>query len=1239
MRLFERLKDKAQKAFSNFTGNVQALTNYDTRQDWFRPVGQQVSNVTQNIGRTLFNSTPIGQTYQGIKQTPQILDYIKKATAGTQPSDYWFLSTQPKSEAIQRNQAPTGINIQPVGNEVRDYFSNVGQSALNTIESAARLTPPYQAYRAVTNQPSTALSDIWNLGTNALSTRYQMSPIAPIMGATWGGVKEARQGGNIEDILQAQRSGVIEQPGFGEAFSDDPKTQNILNLAYLAFAIGQQPARAKLKEIGVDVNKLNNAYSTLGIKPGTSPKQARQAYLNLAQTSHPDIGGTEQAMSEINKAYQAIEKSGGLSRFLSGLGLGGIKNISQPISGLLPSNVGETPIQPLTQSIESILQSPTPPAPPTPKSKSAIITQPTQTLDSLPAFAPTGKTGLGRTWDALTTSSKRVIEKSGPAGKKIVDILNTTNEEVDLTTGKQISQMKMSLDDLNKQEKLTFADAVEGKIEPISDKQKQAIETWNQISKDIYNRAQEQGLDIGFIEQYFPHHVILENKGQTKGSLGRRGQRRYGNLEMARQTDAPYDKDPSVLLDYIKKANQRIIEVKNYGKADEKLYKLANKTKDPAQTAQYLDQILRKNQGSELDELSQGILSYNTITKLKPTTSILNLTQNLSTLLRTDPESMFKATAKIITNPQEAIHNAIKAGELDARSERILQDYAGSGNLASKWIRFIGMEGTEKFNRIIAVNAGMDYFNKLNKQALAGNKAALREIERLGMKVNDNSIKAGRKVSQETQFATEPGELPYGWKTALGKILAQFKSFAYKQTGFVINQTKRVWSEANKGNFKPFINALMAYGLAAPIVGEVVADAKALFANKKRDTKGTKRYLENMLAATSLGLLDEIGALTGKYGEKGVIGTLFGPTVSDIVGVGETIANIGSDDKYDRRKAYRNILKPIPLVGQTIANTIVPNSYIDNLLGPNVGLGESDKQTYQDIKSVSPQKAEVFKQARQAERDQKDKGFFENLFSNKDEFDLAQTPTTREEAEEYKKRVLEMIKAGALPDPEIINNALFSGKKATSNTFEDRKEVYSELYKILGDEEFPLPEAVENQILEAAGANKKDYEFYKLSKVDQTSRLERLLPILGDLSDPENFKELALLRRRVGGNEVLSNGMIDDLYRYGLISKSQKNFLKNLQYDELKQEFYGKKSGSGSGKLSYSQLAKIYKPIAPKFEKIDVIDGSTSKIIDLIAQIDAANKPNKMQRTIDEILAGPKINTQGSEELWFIPAS
>ena len=49
-------------------------------------------------------------------------------------------------------------------------------------------------------------------------------------------------------------------------------------------------------------------YEILGVRPDASPEVIQAAYRTLARSLHSDVGGSDEAMTELNKAYEAVKR-------------------------------------------------------------------------------------------------------------------------------------------------------------------------------------------------------------------------------------------------------------------------------------------------------------------------------------------------------------------------------------------------------------------------------------------------------------------------------------------------------------------------------------------------------------------------------------------------------------------------------------------------------------------------------------------------------------------------------------------------------------------------------------------------------------------------------------------------------------------------------------------------------------------------------------------------------------------
>lgn len=837
------------------------------------------------------------------------------------------------------------------------------------------------------------------------------------------------------------------------------------------------------------------------------------------------------------------------------------------------------------------------------------------------------------------------LSDSGEAGKEITRLYKNTANTIDKTAGSLKSSFEQTLKGLSKEEINSFADYIEGRKQIDSPAVQQAVDTYKSIVDPLRQQALEAGLDVGYIENYFPHKINPQNierelvnagvdpvaaRRRASAFLNRAKERKASFLEFSREfPELDYDKSAKVVFDYIDNAVRRIEHVKNFGKDDSILYQLASQTSDPSQAARSVDFLLEKGDWATAqtgEDVSRLIRSIQTVIKLNPLTSLLNLTQNVNTLAKTDSPSFFRGLAGVISDPDSFYRRATELGEIDPNTVKIFgQDFENSST-TGKYIKLIGMYGTERFNRVMAVAAGENYGRKLLDQANQGSEAAIREIKRLGFdwkpgmtadEVNTFLDDIAKKVSQATQFSAPKGELPITWNSPLGKIITQFRSFAYQQTKLVRDETRRAVSEIAKGNPKPLMNDLIAVGIAAPIVGEIVADIRSVVTNKKRkDMTAIERYVDNIKQGTSLGLIDSLSGL--QYGTAGVIGTIGGVTASDLYkGAKATSDVVSGVSNYDQEKSFADNIDPenttrrfalqnIPTIGRTLSNTFVDNAGIDNLFGGvNEGLTKDKKETYNLLKQTSPDAAQKYKENNQYLDQKGGKSFLSNILGgNKEQESIFSEGMTKAEFSEAKKQVNEVLDNGGIPLESDIKAALFRDKDINSSSIQERTDIYKAINTALENEDYT--DEQKQAIIQASGADPKNVEYYSMAAKDVDVKLqEEIIPKLDQMSDEDAFVYLMQARRVIGGKQLLTSTMITYLYERDYISKDQKDALNATKYDEIKDEFYLTKSyggGGGSKKLSYAQALKAFQVDIPKYSRLKSMDllfsspGESSKV-------------------------------------------
>ena len=128
------------------------------------------------------------------------------------------------------------------------------------------------------------------------------------------------------------------------------------------------------------------------------------------------------------------------------------------------------------------------------------------------------------------------------------------------------------------------------------------------------------------------------------------------------------------------------------------------------------------------------------------------------------------------------------------------------------------------------MNAGRFYATELAQTVKAtggtgtSGRFALRRLKELGITTrgltnalktgkipDDELLRAGNKVVSDSQFRTGTLDLPLFWKSDIGRVVSQFKTFMFRQSVFV---KKSIIDEANRGNLKPLATFISASELA-----------------------------------------------------------------------------------------------------------------------------------------------------------------------------------------------------------------------------------------------------------------------------------------------------------------------------------------------------------------------------------------------------------------------------------------
>lgn len=406
--------------------------------------------------------------------------------------------------------------------------------------------------------------------------------------------------------------------------------------------------------------------------------------------------------------------------------------------------------------------------------------------------------------------------------------------------------------------------------------------------------------------------------------------RRFGSLEFSRELDLPFwDPNPKrVIPKFIKGANNRLEEIRLLGQNNEIAKKLISDIGESGLDQSTARDIFKAWSGTEDvkdafgfigPKASQALRNFQVVSKLG-LAPVANASQSTLTAIKTGVGNTAKAIGQSFTKGGQEFANRTGA-VLDSSLEQLMRESAGSGGVGSKFLKAIGFTATEKFNRVVAANAGKNYVKQMANKLLKNpsDRLARRALSELrinpetviknGGLLFDDLLKAGSGIVRKTQFKSGVLDLPLFFNSPEGKILTQFKTFAFNHTKFI---KEAILEETARGNFEPMIRAIALM----PVVGEGVGDVRAVLTGRKRDKKGLERIAENMANVGGLGILTDIWN-SARY--KNLAGFFTGPTFSTLseFGQGAVQAAEGNADPL-----VKSTLRQVPVAGPLLKNLL-----------------------------------------------------------------------------------------------------------------------------------------------------------------------------------------------------------------------------------------------------------------------------------------------------------------------------
>jgi len=626
------------------------------------------------------------------------------------------------------------------------------------------------------------------------------------------------------------------------------------------------------------------------------------------------------------------------------------------------------------------------------KNKNDLLEAVKATPETIPDddFVLPKEIGIGRkVWRAVGRSGGKELRKQGQAGRRLAKDLESQRKAADMLKGHWQNKLEDAMEGLTGKERIEAGEVQEGLRSSGNPKVSEAARKLGLLLDEIGERAELSALDIRTPDgkavpfkrrkNYFPRiHDLdkltkakhrtralkyLVETGQAKnladadrmleGYLKGKGERRAGNLENARILDLPdYEKDPlKAVGKYIDGAARRLTESDTFGKKDELAKNLIEKVRREGGDWRYAQEVFdlmvgTKKYKSKLVDLAS---KFNIVTKLD-LSFITNATQPVNTAVKTGVVNTLDAILKTyVTDRKGSLRFAREAGTVEAPATMGKEGGLSIGRVMETILTPFSY--VEKKNRVSAAVAGKLYAEKLTKKILKNptNAQAIRQLKSLG--IDAERILAEGKITPEdilgaayentkaTQFKVDAIDVPPAWKTNIGRLLTQFRSFSFRQTIFVRDE---VLKEARHGNFLPMIR-LIALGVPASFVASSVRNA--ITGRNLDEDNLDVRKLDNYLKAVGTIPTDLItqgefiyDTFKNPYASPlkktiRVGSSLLGPTFGEAGGLMLALSSIGDVKKANQHlpkgkkpgdpylELKRKGASYIPFVGEYLKNT------------------------------------------------------------------------------------------------------------------------------------------------------------------------------------------------------------------------------------------------------------------------------------------------------------------------------
>jgi hypothetical protein len=577
------------------------------------------------------------------------------------------------------------------------------------------------------------------------------------------------------------------------------------------------------------------------------------------------------------------------------------------------------------------------------------------------ARMPTRSVGLLR---QVFDRSRNVIGSMGEAGQDLAGRVHAWREGAETDAAAYLQRMP-TVDKLGKSEFTNLVDVLEGNAKPTNPRVAASATEAKGVLDDVFSRAQNAGVDVAErIGNYFPHrykddivsrltdtkkraeairHLMTTGQADTEAEavdkLSRFAtasrSRRHGSLEMERLANLPgYEKTKEALYGHVLSASRRINEVAQFGPGDAIKDRLITRMTAEGYEGDLANDLFKtivgaKSYSQAAEDISRVARTWHTATRLG-LSAIANATQSVNTASVTGVLKTLQAMPKAVWSPAEKEFAAKTGVTLDAIIKEVRESSGWSDRVPG--LLMPGFNAVETFNRRVAAIAGRDFARDMAAQAARKSSQAARALKTLGLDVDaivrrdgvltpEEEITAARNIVERTQFRADPQDLPQWASHPIGKMAAQFKTFAMGQTAFV---KRELIDEARRGNVLP----IARFAILAPLAQAAATETRNVLSGRPSEEDPGMRALQYALGP--LGIVGDVSRTLFGINSKYVpierrtaqfVGSLAGPTAgtaTEALGAGLNV--LEGNLTPAARLALRQVLSP----AAALANILTP---------------------------------------------------------------------------------------------------------------------------------------------------------------------------------------------------------------------------------------------------------------------------------------------------------------------------